>query len=118
MEPLTVVPCTAAVTVVATAPLTHRCPFVDETDYGTVTIAWTVTDKTPELHDLAEYLAYYSSQEVSHEDITHQITQHLIQSGIDAQVTTTWQTAGISITVQGVSDGTVLREPDQQPEGA
>ena len=80
--------------------LTHRCPFVDETDVGYVEISWRTGWHTLELHSLAEYLTSYAERRISHEEATQEIHYDLqTLPGIDAvSVTTTWTTGGMEVT--------------------
>lgn len=93
-------PSTADVTMHATSLLIHRCPFVDEVDNGTVTIAWRVDGQTIELHSLRDYLASFRDSEIAHESLTDRIRHDLgTTPGIaDVTVTTTWDTAGMEVT--------------------
>lgn len=75
---------------VVTAPLVHRCPFVDELDVGTVTIEF--SGSAPELHDLAQFLASFAGLEISHEDLTERIADRT-----HGTVTTRFRTAGLDI---------------------
>lgn len=93
-------PSTADVTLSATAPLVHRCPFVDEVDNGTVTISWRVDGQTLELHSLRVYLNGFRDSEISHETVTDRIRHDLatIPGVADVTVSTTWDTAGMEVT--------------------
>jgi len=87
------------VTLTATAPLRHLCPFVEEVDDGAVTIAWSTCGNTIELHSLAEYLKQFADWRISHEALTDQI-KHDIDGvpGIYAtSVSTAWKTAGMDV---------------------
>jgi NADPH-dependent 7-cyano-7-deazaguanine reductase QueF len=90
----------ADVQVTATADLQHLCPFVDEVDHGTITIAWHCNGATLELHSLREYLDGFKDSELSHEALTDLIRHDLsVIARIDLiSVTTTWQTAGMEVT--------------------
>ena len=96
------------VRVTATFPLTHRCPFRDELDEGTVTVSWTtVHHLTIELHSLAHYLAEFRDVAISHENITVRILDELQTSAsngspfsvADLEVSTAWRTAGAEVVV-------------------
>lgn len=104
------VPCTSAVTVTASGPLRHLCPFKDEVDVGTIKLTWTVQTQTVELHSLAAWLEEFSTLRISHEDLTDEIARHLADTpGLTgAQVTTTWNTAGMTVTC--ASNDAVLRK--------
>lgn len=96
----------------ATAPLAHRCPFVDEADQGTITAVWRIDTHTLELHALHEYLRSFASVETSHETLTLQIAADLAAvEGLDLlRVATRWQTAGIQVTCE-VSGDALFRHP-------
>lgn len=93
------VPCDNAVAVTITSPLRHLCPFVNEVDYGTVTVTWQTIGATYELHSLAEYLRGFKDSEMSHESITDRIRHDLAAcSDLDVvSVETTWTTAGMGV---------------------
>lgn len=95
------IPCGSEVTVQATAPLTHRCPFRDEIDHGSVEIQWTTAGNTFELHTLRAWLDNHAGLTVSHEDITRAIADDLAgRPGIrDVRVRTRWTTAGAGVVV-------------------
>jgi NADPH-dependent 7-cyano-7-deazaguanine reductase QueF len=83
----------------ATAELRHQCPFVLETDAGSVTINWSTCGNTIELHSLAEYLHQFATWEISHEDLTDQIKHDIdgVQGIFATSVSTTWETAGMDV---------------------
>lgn len=87
--------------VTVSAPLVHLCPHVPETDVGTVELTWTCHELTVELHSLAAYLASWSDQVVSHEELTLQLRLDLeaIDGIEDVVVTTRWRTAGMVVSV-------------------
>lgn len=92
-----------AVTVTARAQIKHLCPFKDEVDTGTATITWTCAGWTIELHSLAEYLASFANQAISHECLAASITADLQALGdlIAVQsVTARFTTAGIDVEVR------------------
>jgi NADPH-dependent 7-cyano-7-deazaguanine reductase QueF len=96
------VPCaSAAVTVQITVPLTHRCPFRDEIDHGSVEIQWTTAGNTFELYTLRAWLDSHAGMAISHEDITRAIAAALSERpGIrDVRVRTRWTTAGAGVVV-------------------
>lgn len=99
------IPCAGMVEMTAALPLTHRCPFREETDRGSVTLAWRTAGSTLELHALAVWLDGYADAKLSHEDVTADICDRLAaQDGIgDVRVTTRWNTAGAEVTVDAVS---------------
>lgn len=88
------------VTLTATAPLRHLCPFKDEVDEGTVTSGWSTCGSTLELHSLAAYLTSWAEQTISHEELTDAIRRDLESvPGIYAPtVETRWTTAGMGVT--------------------
>lgn len=94
-----VVPCVADVVVTASGPIEHLCPHVDEVDRGQVKITWRANGATFELHALAKYLRAWADTEMSHEEITNILPQHLgIYDGIELlAVETTWETAGMEV---------------------
>lgn len=97
-------PCPSRVTMTATAPLVHRCPYADEIDEGSVEITWTTAGNTLELHDLAAWLHGFAEDEVSHEALTAHIADHLgAQPGIaGVQVVSRWTTAGAEVVCRAV----------------
>lgn len=99
MSHVLTVPDSSDVTVTATGDLIHRCPHVNEVDYGTVTITWHVRGETYELHSLAEYLRGFKDADLSHEQITDRIRNDLsAESHIEmVGVESTWQTAGMEV---------------------
>lgn len=88
-----------SVTMTATAPLRHLCPFFEEVDDGTITITWSTCGNTIELHKLGEYLNQFSDNVISHEDLTDKIRFDLeaLQGIYALTVSTTWQTAGMDV---------------------
>lgn len=76
--------------VVVTAEVTHRCPYVDEIDYGT--IAMTFDGEAPELHKLRAFLDRFRDQKITHEDLTAHVAR---KYGCD--VTSRWTTAGMAV---------------------
>jgi NADPH-dependent 7-cyano-7-deazaguanine reductase QueF len=89
------------VEVKVTGPLVHECPHRDETDHGTVTITWRVTDVTLEIHSLRKYLDSWRRAKVSHEAITAQVFGDIYLAGVKPiVVTTTWNTGGMQVSVQ------------------
>lgn len=98
------VPCRSRVKVSFTGPLTHRCPYFDEVDRGTVTISWETAGATFELHKLTDWLEEFGDDELSHEDVTEAIRSVLAGfAGItNVDVITRWTTAG-EVTVSAVS---------------
>lgn len=87
--------------VTITGPLVHLCPHVPEVDAGTAELAWVCDGATVELHTLAAYLASWSDQAISHEELTEQIRADLSAlEGIEhVRVVTRWRTAGMAVTV-------------------
>ena len=84
--------------VTVSGPVTHRCPFVDERDLGTFYASW--AGDAIELHALASHLTTYAELSVTHEAMTAAIVAWLIAAGgIDVDVVTSWQTAGLSVEV-------------------
>lgn len=81
-------------------PLTHRCPFVDEADVGSITIIYRPAGFILELHALAEYLAEWTDAAIAHEAITTEIASD-VGEALDCPFTvvTEWQTAGLDVTV-------------------
>jgi NADPH-dependent 7-cyano-7-deazaguanine reductase QueF len=85
------------VTVTATFPLRHLCPFKDEADEGRISIKWAVSKETFELHSLAEYLAEFADLKISHEELTTRIFREL--GSMVVGIETTWSTAGAEVVV-------------------
>lgn len=92
-------PCDSDVTVTASGPIRHRCPFVNEIDDGTISITWQPLGETYELHSLAEYLRGFKDAEMSHEAVTDRIRHDLsVVPRINLiSVETTWTTAGMGV---------------------
>lgn len=76
---------------VVTGPITHLCPHKDEVDIGTVTLTW--EGEAPELHKLALDLQSFHSWPITHEALTAELAVRYPS----AKVTTTWQTAGLTV---------------------
>lgn len=89
-----------SVTMTVTAPLRHQCPFVNETDEGSVTLTWTTSGNTLELHALRGYLDQFADWVISHEELTDKIRDDLgaVQGIYAVQVETRWSTAGMGVT--------------------
>lgn len=77
----------------------HMCPFKNEVDCGTITVAWQVDGHTLELHSLREYFHSFIDREISHEELTDEIRAELsTHHGItDVTVSTRWHTAGMEV---------------------
>jgi NADPH-dependent 7-cyano-7-deazaguanine reductase QueF len=101
-ENLQTVPETATVRVTAAGYLTHECPHVSETDYGTVAVSWTCAGSTIELHSLSRYLDAYEGAPISHERISETIRADVAAlDGIaDVVVVTKWTTANLEVRVE------------------
>jgi NADPH-dependent 7-cyano-7-deazaguanine reductase QueF len=80
-------------------PISHRCPFKDERDHGTVEVVWNTNGKTYELHSLGDYFAGFAESLLSHEEVTDRIGADLsVVAQIDlVSVSTTWHTAGMEV---------------------
>lgn len=88
-------------TAAATMPLTHLCPFVEEVDHGSVTLEWRVENRTLELHSVRDWLATFAAVKVSHEQLTGDLYDLLLNLGLTGlAVTTRWETAGGTVTVR------------------
>ena len=98
MNDLTV-QCQSDVTMSTTAPVEHLCPFVDEVDYGTVTIVWFANGSTFELHALRTYLDGFKDSRLSHEELTDRVRHDLsVLPGVELiRVESTWETAGMEV---------------------
>jgi NADPH-dependent 7-cyano-7-deazaguanine reductase QueF len=84
---------TSRSTVRVTGPIRHLCPHRDEVDEGTISVEWNCDGvATYELHALAVYFASFATSTISHEELTQFIADELC-----AQVTTTWNTAGLEV---------------------
>jgi hypothetical protein len=55
--------------------MAKRCPYVDETDVGTLTI--TAARDAPELHTLAAEIDKIAAEPISHEDFTRAVANRL-----------------------------------------
>lgn len=99
MSHVKTVPSDTDVTVTASADLRHRCPFVNEVDFGRIHIAWRTVGATYELHSLAEYLRTFKDAELSHEEITDRIRDDLsvVREIEILSVETTWLTGGMEV---------------------
>jgi NADPH-dependent 7-cyano-7-deazaguanine reductase QueF len=95
------VPVEANVRLSVTASIQHLCPFVQEVDNGTVTVAWDTEGWTFELHALRAYLNTFVDREISHEDLTDEIRAELnSHHGINnVTIGSTWRTAGMEVVV-------------------
>ena len=82
-----------------TSPLTHRCPFRDEVDEGTITVTWQTMNGTIELHSLRAYFDSFAGSVISHESMTDMIRRELnrIPSVKALDVVTHWNTAGMDV---------------------
>lgn len=90
----------APATVAAHSSATHLCPYRDEVDVGTVEVVWEAGEQTIELHSLGEWLDSLATMKVSHEEYTHHVREQLERLGLPIKrVSTTWQTAGMDVTV-------------------
>lgn len=89
------------VTVEATGEVTHRCPFADEVDHGTVTVRWTCDGMTLELHYLRGFLDEFRDVKISHEQLVERVRVHAAaQAGVtDVSVTGEFFTAGMRVRV-------------------
>lgn len=85
----------ADVTVAITAPVSKLCPVKNERDDGYVTIEYRTNGSAFELHALADYLRSFAERHLSHEDFTHEVATHL-----DADVSSTWATGGMTVTCE------------------
>jgi len=94
-----VVPSPGVVDMVVEGRIRHLCPFVDEVDHGTVRVEWVTDGSTIELHSLRAYLAGWSEEKISHEQITQKIRQDLeaLPGLTITVVSTTWDTAGFRV---------------------
>lgn len=78
--------------------VTHRCPFRDERDLGTLEASW--LGDVVELGAFAEHLDTYADAAITHEDMTQRVRDWLERAGaFDVYVTTDWQTAGLEVRV-------------------
>lgn len=78
--------------------VTHRCPFVDEIDVGTIEASW--SGDAVELHGFAHWLDAMAADKMSHEDYTYGVAEYLkTQGGIGVAVATRWRTAGLDVEV-------------------
>lgn len=76
--------------------VTHRCPFVDEVDAGTVELTYTYLAQAEviELHALRAFLATFHDKAMTHEQVTDAIAAQYPH----AIVVTTWRTANMDVT--------------------
>jgi hypothetical protein len=95
----------AGLTLSATAPARHLCPFVKENDEGTVTVTWLTKGRTFELHSLRRHLDAFMDQwgevEVSHEEFTGHLRDTFAHGDMLVEilsVESSWDTAGMSVT--------------------
>jgi NADPH-dependent 7-cyano-7-deazaguanine reductase QueF len=115
------VECDNDVTVSVSGELTHKCPYRDEIDHGQADITWTIAGRTLELHSLAEYLTGWQNAQLSHEQVTDRIRHDLsaIDGITDVQVSTSWNTSGLRVSVMsGGGMRALLRQPVRAEGGA
>lgn len=100
MSAIKTVPVEAHTRLSAEANIQHLCPFVQEVDNGTLTVAWDADGWTLELHALRAYFSTFSDREISHEELTSEVQAELSSHhGINnVSVTSNWRTAGMEIT--------------------
>jgi NADPH-dependent 7-cyano-7-deazaguanine reductase QueF len=98
---------TPGVRVEATGRIVHLCPHVDEVDEGTVTVAWTTTTHTVELHALRAYLDEWAGTRISHEHLVEGIRADLLSMSpiTDVTVTAAFTTARLSVGVTSAVPG-------------
>lgn len=84
--------------VTITAEVEKRCPYKDEQDTGTAVLRFDVLKDAPELHELADHLATWADIALSHEEFTAMLRDRWWSEGCRS-VTTTWQTAGMTVEV-------------------
>ena len=84
----------------ATSPIVHLCPFKDEVDNGEITVTWVTLNGTIELHSLRDYFKTFAESQISHESLTDTIRRELqrIPSIRALDVVTTWTTAEMDVT--------------------
>lgn len=98
---LPAVDCLPSVDVVVVGPLTHRCPYRDEVDEGTVRIEWSTAGSTFELHALRDYLDQWATRKVSHEEIAVAIRDDLDVPGVENLIVVVdYPTAGFGVRVR------------------
>jgi len=94
------------VTLTATAPARHLCPYVNEKDEGTVTVTWLTQGRTFELHSLRrhldQFMVEWGGEEISHEEFTLKLKDTFapVHAGAGLQVLsvrTDWTTAGMPV---------------------
>jgi NADPH-dependent 7-cyano-7-deazaguanine reductase QueF len=99
---------TPGVRVAVTGSIAHLCPYVDELDEGQVTVTWVTGPTTIELHSLADYLARFKAERVSHEELVTIIADDLTELGLPAAVTGRFTTAGLYVEVSSAVPGDPL----------
>lgn len=105
----------AGVEVKVSLDVIHQCPHVDETDHGTLTVTWTTTDTTVELHSLVKAVGTYRDQAISHEEVVRTLADAIGSAGVcDATVHGRFTTAGVSVEVTA----RVVPRESQHREGA
>lgn len=107
------VPCSPGVRVTASGPVTHLCPYADETDHGTVTVAWITDGATLELHALAGVLHSYEDRRMSHEEFAADLRATLTATpGITGvAVAALFRTAGLDVEVSSAVPGDSIHSP-------
>lgn len=82
--------------------ITHQCPFVDETDYGTIAVRYTPYEYEIELHSFKNYLGSFEDTKISHEDLTRRIWSELEEwiNPARLSVNTSFKTAGLAVNVE------------------
>jgi NADPH-dependent 7-cyano-7-deazaguanine reductase QueF len=92
----------SGVHVSATFQATHRCPVREEVDRGVVTVVWTTHGSTLELALLADLIASYADERITHEGFVADLWETVAAvEGISAlRVLSSWRTAGGEIDVE------------------
>lgn len=111
----TTVDCPADVAMSATGPIQHLCPYVDETDNGTIAIGWTCEGQTVELHSLRRYLDGFAESRISHEELVDRVAHDVraLSPGLaDVTVSATFGTAGFAVEVTSAVPGDSVHSED------
>jgi NADPH-dependent 7-cyano-7-deazaguanine reductase QueF len=86
--------------------MAHLCPIKDELDEGYVTVSWTCSGRTLELHSLAQWLGSFTGVRITHEDLVGHIATTLTDAAdggvVSIEVSFAGRTAGMHVTAHAV----------------
>lgn len=106
--PVEFITCDAGTRMQVSGSLTHLCPVKNEFDVGYVTVSWTTSGKTVELHSLAKWLADFAPVPITHEELVDHITATLNEAAVGGitQIETAFagRTAGLHVTATSTTE--------------